>query len=136
MFIPPEGHEQPTAATRALLICLRHYLPTPSPAEGWIELYKRLSEAHTLGTDRDDILAPPNFGYSFSSCDWVTLEVPDVITREGSVLRVGGNDYGFRWIGTKATVDISRKHAAALLKNPAWRELNDAKALEMIAGEA
>jgi hypothetical protein len=105
-------------------------------AEGWIEFYRRQSEAHQLDVDRDEIVAPPNFGYSFSSGNWVTLEVPDVIAREGSVLRAGGNDYGFRWIGTKATVDISRKHAAALLKNPAWRELNDAKALEMIAGEA
>jgi hypothetical protein len=113
-------------------------LATPSPAENWIEYYRRLSDAHLADIDRDAITAPPNFGFSFSSGEaWVTLNVPDVIAREGSVLRGGdGNDYGFRWFGTKATVDIFRKHATALLKNPAWRSLNEAKARELIGGEA
>jgi hypothetical protein len=108
-------------------------------AEGWLEYMRRASEQHlaSLGTDRDDVMPPPNFGFSFSSGEaWLTLAVPDVIAREGSVLRVGGNDYGFRWFGTRATVDISRKHAAELLKNPAWRSLNEAKALELTGGEA
>jgi hypothetical protein len=105
-------------------------LATPSPAEGWIKLYRRLSEQHQLDTDRDDIVPPPNFGFDFNTGQWVTIRVPDALRDE--LISAGGRRYDVRRNGEVTTVDLPRDTAAELLRHPAWRDLNQKLVAELI----
>jgi hypothetical protein len=79
----------------------------------------------SLSTDHDDIRAAgPEFGWNMSSEPLVQVTLPPVIAAESRMRNA-------RRIGDKTIAEMTRSEAADRLRNPAWRDLNEALAKEL-----
>jgi hypothetical protein len=110
-----QGHHDDISNTVAGLLCL---LSTDlRGAAGWLEYYRRLTEAsfNRSGVDMDGARAAgPEFGWAFSAEPLVTINVPE--HARGA--------YG-------SAFEIVRSQAKAFLCNSTWREVNPDLAREL-----
>jgi hypothetical protein len=113
----------------AALALVSAALAPRSGADHWLEFMRRQVVAQQLDVDRDDVMPPPNFGFQFSTGNYVTLNVPPAIGAEGDISAqcTGGQRFGVRRFGDRITVDLPHEAARELLRRPIWREMNPDK---------